>query len=295
MNKIMIIMAGIFLCGCLHTKDNLGVPTPKVSPKELSKDINKEIKVLRKESGNIQEQAMESKISAKEIAARSKVRESDTQERIAEILKEIDEYAGDIDDRQTEIIESTSRLGEATRGLTRVDIELMGVNQYLKDVGAVNKDLHNKNEELIKQFNVGQEKLDEYKSGVAAQNNKIWMGIVGFCAFMAAVGVAVALWVNPKIGIGITSAALILASIAYFMAKYAWIVAIVGGSLFLGAIIWGLWFFVIHKKALVESTISMETLKHKDWEDVKDNIKDLQSNSTSTLIRDLKYKNKIGK
>jgi GTPase SAR1 family protein len=288
-------LLSLTLCGCIFHKTDLGVPVPKVSPKSLQKDLSKEIKSIQKESAIIYENTAESKHSAKGISTISVLRPDTTQERINEILKEIDDYAENIDKKQRDIIKSTTKLDEATRGLSRVDIELMGVNQYLKDVAKNNGDLHDQNAKLQKQHTKGQEELREYEEGVAAQNNKIWMGIVSGCALFAALGVAIAIWVNPKIGIGITSACLIMSSIAYFMAKFAWIVAIVGGVLFLGGVVWALWFFVIHKKALVESTISMETLKHKDWDEAKDTIANVQSTSTASLIRDLKYKNKIGK
>ena len=292
MKNIGIILGSLFIfVGCDHL-DGDNLPPGGVPPQKIQKDIQEEVKIIGEETNKIYDGATDSRQKIGE--ALTIARSGTTPERIDQILGDLDKLLVQVDENQENIIQSTIKIVQSTSDLTKINIELEKINTYLDEVDKSNKALKKDNDELRKDNEAKVQEIKEFEEGVKAANNKIWMGIVGLCALGAAIGVALAIWVSPKVGIGITVGSLMLSSIAYFMAQYAMIVAIVGGCVFLGGVIWALYTFIVHKKALVESAISMEALKHKDWDEVKESIKDLQSNTTASLIRDIKYKERIG-
>lgn len=279
MRIILCILSTIFIIGC--KTDEPDIPA-RIHPKKLQGNLTEEIKTIRTETENISNAATNSKLSANEIYSNSAT-STDSKKLASDIIENLDK-----------ILKSSLELNNTTRGLSEVDIELGNLAAYLKEINKNNEDLHQSNDDLAKIIATRDEEIKKYRDGVEAQNNKIWMGIVGLCALFAAAGVAIAIWVNPRVGIGITAASLLLSSIAYFMAKYALIVAYIGGALFVSCIIWAIYYFIIHKKALIESAITVEALKVSPWDVAKTQISNVQSNSTKDLIKSIKHQNQIG-
>jgi hypothetical protein len=49
----------------------------------------------------------------------------------------------------------------------------------------------------------------------------------------------------------------------------------------------------IYRKTLVETITTTEIVKHKDWNDVKEDVSKIQSNSSKKLISELKVEHQI--
>jgi hypothetical protein len=110
-----------------------------------------------------------------------------------------------------------------------------------------------------------------------------------------AIGIGLVVYGMGKIGIVLTIVSATMASVAYFMAQYAHLVAIAGGVI-LFCIIGCLGYVVVtNRKALIESLTCFEITKNKTWtEDTKNEVNTIQSNKTKKVIRELKHKENIG-
>ncbi len=180
-------------------------------------------------------------------------------------------------------LDKISPVGEA---LDKADLEINALNTYVDgsalEIENLKIDIKTK-EDLIK----------EYKDGAVTQQRKIWVGVTALAAIGIAVGIALALWVSPQLGISLFIASTILTSISYCMLKYEFVVTIIGAVLLLSVFIAFIYMFVKNRKALVESVLSLEVMKDKKWEDVKNNVKQIQSNSTKKLVNEIKADKQI--
>jgi hypothetical protein len=287
----------VFLAGCNHLdrdENGIDVPTPNITPTELQDNLNKEIKTITSEANSIRTEAIESSAAATSIDISTTKPNVSNPQTVAGILAEANRLAKEIKESQNTILESAKELDASTKNLTRVDIELMGVHKYLNDVRAENLEILAAMETVKKENEELSALVGDFESGAKAAQQEIWMWIVGICALGLGVGVVLAIWVDPKLGVGVAAASLTVAAIAYFMAEYALIVAIVGGCIFLGFIAYAISIFVEHKKALVESAMTVEMTKNGEWDEVKGGVTNVQSNSTRKLINDIKMKYNIG-
>jgi hypothetical protein len=287
----------VFLAGCNHLdrdENGIDVPTPNITPTELQDNLNKEIKTITSEANSIRTEAIESSAAATSIDISTTKPNVSNPQTVAGILAEANRLAKEIKESQNTILESAKELDASTKNLTRVDIELMGVHKYLNDVRAENLEILAAMETVKKENEELSALVGDFESGAKAAQQEIWMWIVGICALGLGVGVVLAIWVDPKLGVGVAAASLTVAAIAYFMAEYALIVACVGGCIFLGFIAYAISIFVEHKKALVESAMTVEMTKNGNWDEVKGGVQNVQSNSTRKLINEIKLKYNIG-
>jgi hypothetical protein len=186
-------------------------------------------------------------------------------------------------------------LGRAQE-ITQVQVELQTANAQLKELEAFSKSSLDKQDALSKIIATQKEEIDAYKSGAKRQQQVIWMGVSGLSAIGLVLGIALAIYVSPKTGVGMIVGSLILAPISYFFAQYAAISAIVGGVMFLIVIGYLLVWAAMHRKALVETMISFEVSKNKVWTDpsTKQEVNSIQSNSTKNIVKQVKFEENIG-
>ena len=128
------------------------------------------------------------------------------------------------------------------------------------------------------------------------------MMVEALAALLLVGGVIVTAYVDKKTGIALIASALFIASIAYFMAAYAWIVAIFGGIVFFCAFAYiGYCLYVnrkdleIRQKALEQSVKSFEVIKNIDWDasndatnHAKEKVDLIQSPETKKLVNEIK-------
>lgn len=290
-----VMLSSLVLSGCRSTSDKPIIP--RVDSVKTSESINSEVKNLSESSNAIKGDANTSILKSNDIIYLSEQIGSDSSisKGIKDASTKIKTLASELQTLQKNILATTDNINKIVLKLNQIDLDLVAINKQIRDTNKNNDELKKQNEALGIDIENYKTQINQYETGIKEQNNKIWMSVIGLCAIGTIVGIALAIWVNPKMGVGITTASIILSSLAYFMAKYAALIAIFGGVMFLVMIIWFIYSFVIHKKALIESAVTVEMVKHKDWEDVKVDVGNLQSNSTKDLINKIRHENQIQK
>ncbi len=296
MKLFYYVMIPLLLFGCRNTSDNKPV-IPRVDSVKTSESINTEVKNLSDSNNSIKGDANTSILKSNDIIYLSEQISTDSSvsNGIKDASTKIKNLASELQLLQKNILATTDNINKIVLKLNQIDLDLVAINKQIQDTNKNNEELKKQNEALGVDIENFKTQITQYETGIKEQNNKIWMSVIGLCAIGTIVGIALAIWVNPKMGIGITTASIILSSLAYFMAKYAALIAIFGGVMFLVMIIWFIYSFVIHKKALIESAVTVEMVKHRDWDDVKVDVGNLQSNSTKDLINKIKHENQIQK
>ena len=195
------------------------------------------------------------------------------------------------------ILESTETLGEVETELAKGNVEVKALETHAEKQEKVAKQVVSDNKALLVELEKKEKKLQEYKEGAKQRQQKIWMSVVGFSAILMVFGVFLAVYSNPKMGVSLVISSVACASIAYFMAEYAGYVALAGGSVVLISFGYLVYYTAVHRKALVESIMSFEIAKGKDWENekTKTEVSSIQSNVTKKLVSDIRFKERIGK
>jgi hypothetical protein len=134
------------------------------------------------------------------------------------------------------------------------------------------------------------EEIKSYIDGAKKRQQAIWATVTGFAALGLVIGIFLFIYAKSELGIALAVSSLILACISYFMAAYALIVAIIGGIILICVIIYLIYFLCQNKKALVETVVSLENTKRKNWDDpgVKQEVSNIQSSSTKKIVHDLR-------
>lgn len=226
----------------------------------------------------------------------TKEKVGDVQEKVNESADTIDNVAKDIVPENIEpskkaIKQETNKIREATSELSKVKGDLNVVIKEEKEIFEATKKLNDKIDEQLKQIEKLQQQITDYEDGAKAKQEKIWMGVMGVCGIGFLVGVFMAVSGNTKVGTAIAISCLVGSAVAYFMAAYAWAVAIAGGVLFVIAFVMVIQYMYKYKKAVIETATTMEFVKSKNrsnWEANKNMVKKLQSPSTSKVIREVK-------
>jgi len=116
---------------------------------------------------------------------------------------------------------------------------------------------------------------------------------MGLSALAIAAGVAMSIWVDPRIGIGLVIGGSVMTAISYFMMKYLAVLVLFIGVIFVLAFGYLIWHIVINRKALIDSVITVEELKGASWDKAKDRVKRIQSPKSRKIIDELKHKERI--
>ena len=216
----------------------------------------------------------------------------------------------------SDIIKSTDIIKEDSTSIEKKVGDLVDVNTSLKLMGGqlenfikqiqkvneINKILSGQIREKDVAIKKQNDDLANYKDGSKKRQEIIWMMVEALAALLLVGGVIVTAYVDKKTGIALIASALFIASIAYFMAAYAWIVAIFGGIVFFCAFAYiGYCLYVnrkdleIRQKALEQSVKSFEVIKNIDWDasndatnHAKEKVDLIQSPETKKLVNEIK-------
>lgn len=142
------------------------------------------------------------------------------------------------------------------------------------------------NEEALKK------QIEEMKTSEERSTKKIWVYVIAISALMILSGSFMSFLVSPKIGISLALSGIVTYVVAYTMLSYAWLFAVVGAVIILISLILVTISAIKEKQALVEIVQSFEVVKKKDFDEVKEEIKNIQSSETKEIVSNIK--NKIG-
>jgi len=290
---VAIMSLGFGPCNTPHpeplpVKVELPEPPPKktrtvdVTPeadkvKEVETKVTEEVAEIKAEGIKIKEETASGKETAPELPQWTRIEKS---------VGVIDESATDIEKSSTELVDVEAELRKAMA-------QIIELQTYTRDLERAAKQIEKQNEQVIKQNKSFRSELEDYESGAAKRQQTIWMSVVGFSAVCLALGIFMAIYANPKLGISMIVASIVLASVAYFMAKYATFVAIAGGAIVLSMVGMLIYTLGVNRKALIESITSFELAKDKKWKDVSPEVSKVQSKSTKSLVHTIKLRNSI--
>lgn len=182
----------------------------------------------------------------------------------------------------------TNEIMPVEQSLKKADIEVEALDKYTAEsAGEINK--------LTKSLEAREAVIKEYEAGTLQKQKNIWVGVTALSALGIIVGVAMSIWASPKLGIPLIVACSVLTCVSYFMVKYALLVAIIGGILLLIALIVSIYMIATNKTALVETALGFQLIKRKNWDDpeVRNSIKQTQSNTTRKIINRIKVDRQI--
>jgi len=188
---------------------------------------------------------------------------------------------------------SCDKIKESVKNMSIIEIDLNKLNNEIKDINEKIDASTSNNEELKKQIEQKDKEILECKDDIKRKHQMIWVGVSAFSALMMVIGVLLAVFgSSPKTGISLTISSMTLSGISYFMSQYVFLIAIIGGIIFVGSFLYTIYVIQKHRKGLEEVVPSFEAVKNKDWttSDVKDEVNKLQSPQTKELIKEIKTK-----
>jgi hypothetical protein len=164
--------------------------------------------------------------------------------------------------------------------------------QEVEDQNLKNQDAFSlEKKEYEKNISALLEKQKELELQIESLHKGLLYKILTICILIAICGIPLAIYVSPKLGIGVGLCGTIGASLCIFLIKYLMPIAIGVG---ISVIVAGIIALVIHlknKKALTEVVKSFQFQKDKVWEDEqKAVISLLQSPETKKVVEDIKAK-----
>jgi hypothetical protein len=221
---------------------------------------------------------------------------TDTKELVKDSAAAIEKSADAIENVTNRIvpenIEPSKKLIKAeTTKLKTVTGDLAKVHSDLKVIEDEEKEVITSATTLKNQLEASTKEIEEYKNGAKKKQQTIWMSIMAACGIGFLVGVFMAVSGNTKIGTSIAITSLVVSAVAYFMAAYAWIVALCGGVLFIIAFGFVIQYMYRYKKAVIETATSLEVVKSSDkilWDTNRELVQKIQSPHTSKIIKDIK-------
>ena len=280
------------LVGCMFfSPDDIPEPPPGLDPPKIEKSLRDGTQKVSDSNSKVRSLASSSESSAIEIKKNVESGKK-TNPRLEE-WKEIISEAEEIEENSKEQKALLDKSDRAVEEMTELHYEIIKLQKYIEDVHESNKEIRKINDALTEQNKNIKTQLEDVENGAKAQNQKIWMTVIGFCALGLVAGVLLAIGGYKKIGIGLAACALFIAAIAYFMSAYAWLVAIAGGVvffMFFGGVIY---FLYVYRKSLIETVTTTEMIKHKEWNEAKEDINKFQSNMTKKLVSEIKVDNQI--
>jgi len=286
MKQLLVIVLTLLTAGCISLKKDIPQIPKALDPIKIENTIQDSATDLSINNSKIKAKALDNEICSELITRATKIGKEKSPE-IHE-WKTVERFASTIKDNSIKQQNYLKNNEVVLEKIAEINYELNKLKIYLKEVEESNKTLIKQNKDLRKNIGKLEDKIENLSQKASQQNQKIWMGVMGFCALLLVGGIIATVYGLRKLGIGAVAAALIIAPIAYFMSTYAWVLAIIGG--FLLIIFFGVLLYIVyeHREALVESITSLEITKHKKWGDVKEDVKKIQSHKTKKLVN--KYK-----
>lgn len=305
--KLKNAFAYLLISSCLILSDgciwwNKPVPpTPSPEPPRIEMKVQENVEHIDKLKETIEDKATDIKNNS--VSIQENVKDANSINKVKEVgvkLDAIDTKAKVIEKTSVAIIENTKEMKVPISELAKLQVQLDALQKYISEYTEKSNETI---KELSKTNAVYVKDIEKLKSDANAKAQKILMIVLSICCVMLIGGVLLSVYGQPKVGIPLAIGAIGCFSIAYFMAAYTWLIGIVGGVFILGIIVYSISYIYTHKKSLIESMISFETVKSelkkvvdsKTWENVKDTVNNIQSPTTQKIIKNLKFDERIGK
>lgn len=278
--NIAIILTSLFLVSCAHWPWKKHPEDPKPPPSEVKTDIGAGAADLAKSKNAVGTEASVIKTEASAIKV-----EADSGKKTFPSAPQWDL----INRSAAAIGVSGDKLMEETKILGGIEVKL---NTLKSEVDALNKTVKTFNEQLIVKDKIIKEKdakIVDFENGAKKRQQTIWMSIVAGCALAMAIGIFLAVYGVKELGVALAVTGAVMSCVAYFMAAYAFIVAIIGGILLVLLIIYLIRHIYVNRKALTETVLAMEPVKTKEWDaDTKKIVSSMQSDTTKKLVNTIR-------
>lgn len=166
--------------------------------------------------------------------------------------------------------------------LTVASIQQDSQQKYLNDVKI-------KYEEVIKENQELNNKINDYESSANAFQKTFWKWIMSIASLGVLSGLFIFFYIKDNIGLSISIGSLGVIGVSYIMISYTFVIMIIGGIILTSVLAYILYTLYNHREALKQTVLSFEKIKTKEFVgDVKKEISSLQSNSTKSLVSSLK-------
>lgn len=120
------------------------------------------------------------------------------------------------------------------------------------------------------------------------QQKRIWLWVIALSAIMVTSGSVIAMLLQPKMGIGLGLSGIICFVTAYTMMQYAWLLGLIGMVFIVITVLMAIFAVVKYRLAIIELVTSFELVKYKSFDEVKEDIKTVQSPATKDLVKEVK-------
>jgi len=206
---------------------------------------------------------------------------------------------------QSVIVTESKSIKDKVPELNRSVEQLAGIlRAELEQMKKHNTAIINEAARQSKEFNRLMEESAEEKESLLVKNKELeekleqlhksfLYKIMWFSILLVIAGIPLALYVNPKLGIGLSIGGLVTSALCIFLIKYLGAIAIGVGIVAILGVIGAIIYFVKKDKAIKELVNSFELVKNKDkWtEDEKKTVGLIQSKETKLLVDEVKKKN----
>lgn len=176
--------------------------------------------------------------------------------------------------------ENAEKLDAVISETSKNQVEMETIQEFLEEAALLEDEVNRLNQQVSALLDTANQAYQ-----------KIWMGIAALGAITVVAGVVMCFLKMARMGATVSVAGIVLSSLAFFMAKYAQFVALFGGILFLVIIYILIRMIHVKNRALSETVLTTEILKKKvNWQDVRDDVKKIQSRRTKKLIEEVRDK-----
>lgn len=224
-----------------------------------------------------------------------------TDERLAGDTKDEDEWKM-VKNNSSAIIQDVTKQQkilndsrDAIVKLSKLNYNMLVLKRHLKAIEVNNKAYIEDNKNLRSIIYDISDELKLIKSDITTKTQNMWLYISGLCAIGLIAGIAMVVYGMKKSGITLLGGSLLLLSVAYFVSTYPWVLVIVGGIVVVGVLGFTIYEFSTTHNALEETVMTVETAKHRKWDDAKRLIKKMKVQSKNTKDMIGKIKSKIAK
>lgn len=130
--------------------------------------------------------------------------------------------------------------------------------------------------------------IEELRNGDKATLKRIWLLVVAASALLVLGGAVVGWVISPKIGGGLALSGLTACVCSYLMLQYAWVVGLLGLSIFLLAVALVVRELLKSKTTIAELVKSFEHVKEASFQEVKQTVSLIQSPATQATVSKVK-------
>lgn len=261
----------VLLLGCKTTQIETSLLPAVPVLNANHKSIQERAKLVRTQS-----LAHSSRINAQTERIKTTINLAETP---AMAIPEIEDAVADIQRSAEALQNECGNLDDIVSETIRVECEMAQVKIFLSESEKLDKEvikLREENERLL--------------SSATKTHQRIWMIASGVGGVIFFIGIAMVVMGMRKLGGTAVVMGLIMTSVGYFMAKYAFIVAIVGGVIFVGIFIFVARRYFLNRLALKDAVIATNLLKRNcsDWDDRKKDIGELQDPKSIKIIDEMR-------